>query len=86
MLKRDAYDFKKEQNIVYFAGVVNYILQKDPEACSRNLQLRVNAIVPLDANSGLIQFFDNTETVMKIIENEYRLIKVDPIAFPYNAV
>ena len=54
------------------ARAFNEILAHDQEALSRNLQLRTNAILPLDYGCGLIQFFENADTVSAILDEEYK--------------
>jgi FKBP12-rapamycin complex-associated protein len=52
-------------------GLVNTLLQVDPETFKRHLSIRRYAVIPLSPNSGLIGWVPHTDTLHALIR-DYR--------------
>ena len=70
-------DFRKEKRIVDFSKLFNVMLAQDAEARQRNLNIRTNAIVPLDNKCGLIEWYSNTDTIYSIVTKENLLNNIE---------
>lgn len=50
-------------------GLVNTLLQKDPETFKRHLTIVKYPVIPLSPNSGLLGWVNNTDTLHVLIKN-----------------
>ena len=79
-------DNRQDERVMQLFGLVNTLLSTDPHTQRKDLSIRRYAVIPLNANAGLIGWVPNCDTLhglikeyrasYKIIQNiEYKLMK-----------
>ena len=64
-------DLRQDERVMQLFGLVNTLLQIDPETFKRHLSIRRYAVIPLSPNSGLIGWVPHTDTLHTLIR-DYR--------------
>ncbi|RKP06910.1 kinase-like domain-containing protein, partial [Thamnocephalis sphaerospora] len=64
-------DLRQDERVMQLFGLVNTLLQVDPETFKRHLSIRRYAVIPLSPNSGLIGWVPHTDTLHTLIR-DYR--------------
>ncbi|RKP27125.1 armadillo-type protein [Syncephalis pseudoplumigaleata] len=64
-------DLRQDERVMQLFGLVNTLLQVDPETFKRHLSIRRYAVIPLSPNSGLIGWVPHTDTLHALIR-DYR--------------
>jgi len=64
-------DLRQDKRVMQLFGLVNTLLEHDPETGSKDLKIRGYSVIPLAPNSGLIQWLHNCDTLHALIK-EYR--------------
>jgi FKBP12-rapamycin complex-associated protein len=64
-------DLRQDERVMQLFGLVNTLLQSDPETSTRDLTIKRYAVIPLSSNAGLIGWVDNCDTLHALIK-EYR--------------
>ena len=72
ILMKDKDDLRLDNRFMEFSGVVNEYLHKDSEARHRRLHIRTNAVIPLNENSGIIEWVPNLKTFKNIVTEQYK--------------
>jgi len=61
-------DLKQDERVMQLFGLMNSLLEEDTEAAKRNLSIARFAVVPLSANSGLIEWVPRCDTLHQLIK------------------
>lgn len=64
-------DLRQDERVMQLFGLVNTLLQNDPETFRRNLTIQRYAVIPLSTNSGLIGWVPHCDTLHTLIK-DYR--------------
>lgn len=64
-------DLRQDERVMQLFGLVNTLLQNDPETFRRNLTIQRYAVIPLSTNSGLIGWVPHCDTLHTLIR-DYR--------------
>jgi len=56
-----------------FNSLINKLLKRDPEARSRQLRIRTYAVIPLNDDSGLLEWVPNTCGLRFLILELYKV-------------
>lgn len=64
-------DLRQDERVMQIFGLVNTLLQKDPDTFRRNLTIQRYAVIPLSTNSGLIGWVPHCDTLHTLIK-DYR--------------
>jgi len=64
-------DLRQDERVMQLFGLVNTLLQTDPETSTRDLTIKRYAVIPLSSNAGLIGWVDNCDTLHQLIK-EFR--------------
>lgn len=64
-------DLRQDERVMQLFGLVNTLLQKDPDTFRRNLTIQRYAVIPLSTNSGLIGWVPHCDTLHTLIR-DYR--------------
>ncbi|GJN89148.1 hypothetical protein Rhopal_002122-T1 [Rhodotorula paludigena] len=62
-------DLRQDERVMQLFGLVNTLLQKDPETFKRHLTIVKYSVIPLSPNSGLLGWVNNTDTLHVLIKN-----------------
>ncbi|POY71739.1 putative Non-specific serine/threonine protein kinase [Rhodotorula taiwanensis] len=62
-------DLRQDERVMQLFGLVNTLLQKDPETFKRHLTIVKYPVIPLSPNSGLLGWVNNTDTLHVLIKN-----------------
>lgn len=62
-------DLRQDERVMQLFGLVNTLLQKDPETLKRHLTIVKYPVIPLSPNSGLLGWVDSTDTLHVLIKN-----------------
>lgn len=55
-----------------YCDMINQLLEKDSEALKRDLQLSTFKITPINRNTGLIQWINETSTIKGIVSEYWK--------------
>lgn len=64
-------DLRQDERVMQLFGLVNTLLQNDPDTYRRNLTIQRYAVIPLSTNSGLIGWVPHCDTLHTLIR-DYR--------------
>lgn len=64
-------DLRQDERVMQLFGLVNTLLQNEPETFRRNLTIQRYAVIPLSTNSGLIGWVPHCDTLHTLIR-DYR--------------
>jgi FKBP12-rapamycin complex-associated protein len=64
-------DLRQDERVMQIFGLVNNLLLKNHETARRDLEIQRYSVIPLSANSGLLQWLLNCDTLHSLIK-EYR--------------
>ncbi|BGP15830.1 hypothetical protein JCM10213_005686 [Rhodosporidiobolus nylandii] len=62
-------DLRQDERVMQLFGLVNTLLQKDPETFKRHLTIVKYPVIPLSPNSGLLGWVNSTDTLHVLIKN-----------------
>lgn len=62
-------DLRQDERVMQLFGLVNTLLQRDPETFKRHLTIVRYPVIPLSPNSGLLGWVDSTDTIHVLIKN-----------------
>ncbi|GAA5848144.1 hypothetical protein JCM3766R1_000463 [Sporobolomyces carnicolor] len=62
-------DLRQDERVMQLFGLVNTLLQKDPETFKRHLTIVKYPVIPLSPNSGLLGWVQSTDTLHVLIKN-----------------
>lgn len=71
MLLKGHEDLRQDERVMQLFGLVNTLLNNDPETATRDLSIKRYAVIPLSSNAGLIEWVDHCDTLHMLIK-EYR--------------
>lgn len=88
-------DLRQDERVMQLFGLVNTLLQKDPETFKRHLTIVKYPVIPLSPNSGLLGWVQSTDTLHVLIKNyrdsrkillniEHRLIL--QVSIPFDSI
>lgn len=60
-------DLRQDERVMQLFGLVNTLLQHEPDTFRRNLTIQRYAVIPLSTNSGLIGWVPHCDTLVRII-------------------
>ena len=69
-------DLRKDSKVMEMNSVVNWYLARDSCARERNLHIRTYAVVPLNEETGLLEWVPNLHGLRPLLHNIYREKKV----------
>lgn len=64
-------DLRQDERVMQLFGLVNTLLETDPETFKRHLSIHRYPVIPLSPNSGLIGWVPHTDTLHALIR-DYR--------------
>jgi FKBP12-rapamycin complex-associated protein len=64
-------DLRQDERVMQLFGLVNTLLQTDPETSTRDLSIKRYSVIPLSSNAGLLGWVNNCDTLHQLIK-EYR--------------
>lgn len=64
-------DLRQDERVMQLFGLVNTLLQHEPDTFRRNLTIQRYAVIPLSTNSGLIGWVPHCDTLHTLIR-DYR--------------
>lgn len=64
-------DLRQDERVMQLFGLVNTLLQKDPNTFRRNLTIQRYVVIPLSTKSGLIGWVPHCDTLHTLIR-DYR--------------
>lgn len=64
-------DIRQDERAMQLFGLVNTLLDKDPEGLKRRLRIQEYAAIPLGTNTGLLSWVQDTDT-MHVLLKDYR--------------
>jgi len=64
-------DLRKDSRMMDFNTMINRLLVKDVDSRRRNLYIRTFSVIPLNENTGMIQWVDNTTVLRSILSSLY---------------
>jgi len=70
-------DLRKDARMMEFNGMINKLLRKDPEGRRRNLYIRTYGVIPLNEDSGIIEWVPQTSGLRAIIQSLYSQVGND---------
>jgi len=65
-------DQRKDARVMEFNGVINRLLQRDPEGRRRKLRLRTYAVVCLNEECGLMEWVPNTQCFRQCVQESLK--------------
>ncbi|KAK3922870.1 Serine/threonine-protein kinase ATR [Frankliniella fusca] len=72
MMCKDKDDLRLDARVMEFSSIINKYLQKNPASSSRHLHIRTYSVIPLNENSGLIEWVPNLIGLRPIISQLYK--------------
>lgn len=72
MLLKPKDDLRKDYRLMEFFNVIKQYLFEDPEARYRRLNIRTYTVLPLNDESGIIEWVDNIETFRGVMASMYK--------------
>jgi serine/threonine-protein kinase ATR len=64
-------DLRKDNRMMEFGSMINRLLKLDTEARKKKLYLRLYSVLPLNEDTGIIEWVNNTETYRKLCDEQY---------------
>ena len=64
-------DLRQDERVMQLFGLVNTLLDNDPETFRRHLRIQRYSVIPLSPNSGLIGWVPHCDTIHALIR-DYR--------------
>lgn len=62
-------DLRQDERVMQLFGLVNTLLQADPDTFRRDLAIQRYAVIPLSTNSGLIGWVPHCDTLHSLIKD-----------------
>lgn len=62
-------DLRKDSRLMEYQQTINKLLKSDPESRKRNLHIRTYAVVPLNEDTGMVEWVNDTEVMRSLIFN-----------------
>eukprot|EP01117_Protostelium_nocturnum_P016014 TRINITY_DN6263_c0_g1_i1.p1 TRINITY_DN6263_c0_g1~~TRINITY_DN6263_c0_g1_i1.p1 ORF type:complete len:1383 (+),score=565.02 TRINITY_DN6263_c0_g1_i1:228-4151(+) len=73
-------DLRRDCRMMEFNTIINKLLKKNPACRKRNLKIRTYSVVPLNEESGIIEWVENTSTMRSILQPYYAKLAKPPNA------
>lgn len=78
-------DLRQDERVMQFFGLVNTLLQNDPETHKRHLAIERFSVIPLSQNTGLIGWLPQCDTMHSLIKN-YRESRGIPLSLEHRTM
>ncbi|KAI5638456.1 phosphatidylinositol 3- and 4-kinase domain-containing protein [Phthorimaea operculella] len=76
-------DLRQDERVMQLFGLVNTLLQADPDTFRRDLAIQRYAVIPLSTNSGLIGWVPHCDTLHSLIRSNRKLQESTPSSRDY---
>jgi serine/threonine-protein kinase mTOR len=78
-------DLRQDERVMQLFGLVNALLQNDPETHKRHLAIERFSVIPLSQNTGLIGWLPHCDTMHTVIK-KYREARGIPLSLEHRAM